>query len=166
VKVAGIKGSSVIYNITAIMRRSKMALEMVAPSTLVPISKETDTSFNGNNTIAFGIKCYEAGMVQVLRGIAEDNIYRLQVCNSDVTRERYKNCNVKEKEIETAFNSSDLTLIKEYVEAISEANACEAEDHYIQGFLDGYRYLANRMAYKSEGFDKSRYTKKENEENE
>jgi hypothetical protein len=141
-----------------------MALEMVAPLTLVPISEETDTSFNSNNTLAFGVKCYEAGMVQVVRGIAEDHIRRFD--SSDFTRRLNNAAKEKRLELEKTFNTRDYALIKEYADALSEANAGDAEDHYIQGFLDGYRYLANRIAYKGEGFDKNRFTKNDSEENE
>lgn len=143
-----------------------MALEMVNLETLAPIAIGTDTEFHKNNSMDFGVKCYEAGMIEVLKGIAEDRLEKLVLISSGFTTKLNAIADEKRLELESTFNARDYALIKEYEEALSQAEAGNAEDYYIQGFLDGYRYLAHRLAYNCEGFNAKRLKKQYSKENE
>lgn len=133
-------------------------IEMVTVSTLVPIANTTQTSFNYNNSMEFGVRCYEAGMIHILKGIAEEFLETTDVYCSDFTRSMNKIVEKKRQELEMTLNPTDYGLVRKYEESINEANTAETADYYMQGFLDGYRYLSNRNAFKSEGFFKRENT--------
>lgn len=140
-----------------------MKMDMVAVDTLVPISNKTNTSFNDTNTMRFGVECYEAGMIHVLKGIAEEFLETAEIWSSDNTRKLNRIVCEMRYELEATFNPSLFQLIKKYEEALNEANSSDAGDFYMQGWLDGYRYLSNRTAYGCEGFFQRKNKCKENE---
>lgn len=143
-----------------------MSTPMVNTNTIVEISNEQPKSVSLNGPyLGFAINCYEAGMIQVLRGIAEDFLETAEIWISDSTRELNGIVEEKRREIEASFNSRDYALIKEYADSLSEADSSDAGDFYMQGWLDGYRYLANRVAYRGDGFYVSRFNKKDNKGN-
>jgi hypothetical protein len=127
-----------------------MSIDMVTFTTLGDMAKDSNCSIT-NESLYYGRNCYETGMIQVLKGIAEDFHITAKIKKSDYTRRLNSIAVEKEEELAATFNPTYYALIKDYVDALTEADSSDAYDHYIQGFLDGYRYLAHRVAFNDEG---------------
>lgn len=119
---------------------------MVRPTKISKTAKETVSMDNGN--LEFGTSCYEAGMIEVLTSIAVQEMDHLPYTESS---KRVKKLN---KEAVEAFQALQNTLIekefkllKEMDEAYNQVAAAEAEDHFIRGFISGYRYLKHVLEF-------------------
>lgn len=120
---------------------------MVCPSKIAKTAKNKVSMDNGN--LVFGTHCYEAGMVEVLKGIAMKELDEGDVCIE--TSKQVTKLNKKATEayqaLVNAVSNREVSLVKEMDEVYNLVAAAEAEDHFIEGFLRGYRYLKHIMEF-------------------
>jgi hypothetical protein len=124
---------------------------MVSPLKIAEIAKEkihNPTDFH--NAIEFGSVCYDAGMVEVLRIVAAK--YSKDRVPASVQTKRQKLVVQKKKdELMNLLNEEAKQLFEEYEEAIHHLIAFETDDHLIEGFVRGYRFLKNYILFDAGG---------------
>lgn len=131
-----------------VMRKSNR--DLIAPTRLLELAGDAlPKSVSWDQVGQFGLTSFEAGMVEVLRGIAEED-FEYGVGNIPASRDMdqfgklatHKASELSGKLDETAYN-----LFVEFDCTMQDASAAAAEEHFIQGFLRGYRYLKNQMEF-------------------
>ncbi|KGP59364.1 hypothetical protein NP92_14510 [Anoxybacillus gonensis] len=99
--------------------------------------------------LEFGAACYDAGMVEVIREIAVQELATggATILQSRFTNQLLKIVEEKYHKLENTLNRHERQMLKEFEEAFQEASAADAHDHYIAGFISGYRYLKNYITF-------------------
>lgn len=123
---------------------------MVTPNRIVEIAKDKlprTTSFDQAGS--FGISCYESGMIEVLRGVAmEDLEYGMGPILMTVHTKKYvKQVIEKSEELRNTLDGPTFEIFKEFEEVQQNLLGAETSDHFIEGFIRGYRYLKNQMEF-------------------
>jgi predicted nucleotidyltransferase len=104
--------------------------------------KELPHHIKIDHTIDFGIACYDSGMVEVIREIA---VRDLSTGGGPVNQSKYaqkmhaiakKISNFRKK-----LNEEERQFLEDFDEAFNSALAAESYDHYVEGFVRGYRYV-------------------------
>lgn len=93
--------------------------------------------------LEFGSACYDAGMVEVLKGVAIEVLAREgnNIATSKYTKERRLAVEEKYKALESVLNEQERQLLEDFTDELYALMATEAEDHFVEGFIHGYRYL-------------------------
>lgn len=124
-------------------RRGDFMSYMVSSVKIAEMAKEKlQNPLDFHDTLQFGSACYDAGMVEVLRMIAV-KYGRGYVSASEETKQQELVVQRKKEELIKALNEETKQLFEEYDEAIRDLMGYEAEDHLIEGFIRGYRFLKN-----------------------
>lgn len=124
---------------------------MIAPTKLVEKTGDTlPKHVSWDDAGRFGLTSYEAGMIEVLRGVAvEDFEYGVGPIPSTKERDRFVElANQKASELGGKLDEFAYNLFLEFDQATQNAASEEAVEYFIQGFLRGYRYLKNQMEYR------------------
>ena len=98
----------------------------------------------------FGLMSYEAGMIEVLRGVAAED-FEYGVGTIPITAEMGRlseMANQKASELSGKLDESTYILFLEFDCATQDASGVEATEYFVQGFLRGYRYLKNQMEFR------------------
>lgn len=124
--------------------------EMVTPTIIAEIAQERlHSSISLDNTLGFGITCYEKGMEEVLRQIAIRDLERVgfYMCTSKYTKKESAKTDKMFQELKTTLNNEEIEKLEEYDDAFMNFLAAEAGDYYIEGFLRGYRHLKTFLEF-------------------
>jgi hypothetical protein len=124
---------------------------MVSPLKIAAIAKEKfhhPTDFR--DVLEFGSVCYDAGMVEVLKIVAAKH-NREYVPASVQTKQQELVVQKKKDELMKVLNEEAKQLFEEYDEAIHNLMAFDADDHLIEGFVRGYRFLKNYTLFEANG---------------
>lgn len=129
----------------------KISRSMVTPTEIAEISNKTlPLAVSFDDAVSFGVTCYETGMIEVLRGIAQEDMeYGLGcILNTPRMEKDLKLVEEKSEELRQKLDEEELRLLNEFEEALSYSSMSEVEENFIQGFIRGYRYLKNQMKYR------------------
>lgn len=129
----------------------KISRSMVSAITIADLAKNTlPGSVSLNDSLGFATTCYESGMIDVLRGVAmEDMEYGVGYVELTPKLEKdLKEMEKRSKEVERFLNEDQLRFFDEFIESANNVRNSDAEENYIQGFLRGYRYLKNQMEFR------------------
>lgn len=124
---------------------------MVSATTIADLAKNTlPGSISLNDSLGFATTCYESGMIDVLRGVAmEDMEYGVGFIKSTPKMEKdLKEMEKRTEELRRVLNVDQFRLFREFIESANNVENSDAEENYIQGFLRGYRYLKNQMEFR------------------
>lgn len=129
----------------------KIYREMISPSGLLERTGDAlPKHVSWDDAGRFGLASYEAGMFEVLRGIAEEDL-DCGVGEIPSTPEMDKWGKVavqKASELSGELDETSCNLFAEFECAQQDASSAEANEYFIQGFLRGYRYLKNQMEFR------------------
>ena len=121
-------------------------MSMVSRSRIANLANESNVK-NLESVIGFASICYEAGMMEILRGIAEKELDRHpSVELSKSTRELINKVDHLLNILENTLNPEQMKLLKECNLQYQSLVDAEASDYFAAGFLNGYRYLKSEMA--------------------
>ncbi|MED4903973.1 hypothetical protein [Parageobacillus thermoglucosidasius] len=124
---------------------------MVSPFKIAAIAKENfHDPTDYLNIIEFGSVCYDAGMVEVLRIVAAKHS-KERVPATVQTKQQELVVQKKKDELMKVLNEEAKQLFEEYDEAIHNLMAFDADDHLIEGFVRGYRFLNNYILFDAGG---------------
>ena len=114
---------------------------MVTAHKIAEIAKSHRVSLD--YALKFGAACYDAGMVEVLKGVAIEVLAREgnNIATSKYTKERRLAVEEKYKALESVLNEQEKQLLEDFTDELYALMAAEAEDHFVEGFIHGYRYL-------------------------
>ncbi|OKL36235.1 hypothetical protein BLL40_11515 [Domibacillus mangrovi] len=124
---------------------------MVTTSRIADIAEETSLEVSLDHTLGFGTACYDSGMVEVLRDIAAEELETL-IEGVPVTVHTRELTGKTEESYQTIYNGLDQKekeLLNVFQDNFHDMLLAEAGDHFIHGFVQGYRYLKNRIVYTS-----------------
>ena len=129
----------------------KISRNMVASTRLV--EKVGDTlpkNVSWDDVGSFGLASYEAGMIEVLRGVAEEDMeYGAGYIPRTPEMEKWlKVTDEKSENLRQNLDEDANSLFDEFEEAYHNSSMAEVGENYIQGFIRGYRYLKNQMEYR------------------
>ncbi|OKL35381.1 hypothetical protein BLL40_15810 [Domibacillus mangrovi] len=124
---------------------------MVTTSRIADIAEETSLKVSLDHTLGFGIACYDSGMVEVLRDIAMEELETLTegVPMTVHTRELTEETEKSYQAIYNGLDQKEKELLHDFQDKFYDMLLAEVGDHFIHGFVQGYRYLKNRIAYTS-----------------
>lgn len=102
-----------------------------------------------NHALEFGSSCYESGMVEVLRNIAfQDLVDGIEYVKTSVkTKEVEVECEERFQRLINAISEKGAELLDSYDESFSALLSSEATDHYVEGFVRGYKYLKLQLSF-------------------
>lgn len=129
----------------------KISREMITPTKLLEKTGDAlPKHVSWDDAGRFGLTSYEAGMIDVLRGVAEEDLeYGVGHISITTDMERFSEmANQKASDLSGKLDESTYNLFLEFDCATHDASAAEATEYFIQGFLRGYRYLKNQMEYR------------------
>jgi hypothetical protein len=132
-----------------VKRRGKhLSMHMAAPSTIAEIAKENLPPQNEKGDILkFGSECFDAGIIEILKQIANSEINKRDFLKSKYTRERLVETKEKYQTLLNTFNERERTLIKDFDDSWNDYRTAEAYDCYVEGFIDGYRWLKSYIEH-------------------
>ena len=106
-----------------------------------------------DHSAPFGFACYESGMIEVLRGIADEDMeYGVgAILNTPQMEKWLKLTEEKSENFRQNLDEDANSLFDEFEEAFHNSAMAEVGENYIQGFIRGYRYLKNQMEYRGGG---------------
>lgn len=124
-----------------------MTMHMVTPFTIAKLADEKEVT-ELHPVFCFAADCYEAGMAEVLKEVAEQSLEEHPPIKRSVSAKAYQS----KVEYQFLLLKSTLTpdqtkLLEEYQDQTSFLSGAEASDYYIAGFLQGYRYLKSKVAH-------------------
>lgn len=131
-----------------------MKYEMVPATKIGKIAKKSlPENISLDHTLNFGVSCYESGMIEVLKDIAfldlEKGIDSIKP--SIYTKQLQQECQKKFQAVKEKLTSEEAEkLLLEFEDAMTSLAGSEAGDYYIMGFIRGYRYLKNQVAFRSD----------------
>jgi hypothetical protein len=98
---------------------------------------------NLDYALTFGAACYDAGMVEVLKGVAIEVLAREgnNIVTSKYTKESRLAVEEKYKALKSVLNEEEKQLLEDLNDEFQDLVSAEAENHFIEGFIHGYRYL-------------------------
>jgi hypothetical protein len=135
-----------------------MSIQYMVRPTLISETSEKNISMDNGN-LQFGTSCYEAGMIEVIKGIAIQEMDHMEYRDSSERVKRLNNEAVKayealannlngdKFEINDILNGKLIDRLKEMDAVYNQVAAAEAEDNFIEGFIRGYRYLKHLMEF-------------------
>ncbi|NNU94695.1 hypothetical protein ETC01_16350 [Geobacillus sp. NFOSA3] len=114
---------------------------MVTAHKIAEIAKSHRVSLD--YALKFGAACYDAGMVEVLKGVAIEVLAREgnNIATSKYTKERRLAVEEKYKALESVLNEEEKQLLEDFNDEFQDLVYTEAENYFIEGFIHGYRYL-------------------------
>jgi hypothetical protein len=116
---------------------------------LVEIANKTKVSLNDGNLV-FGMACYDAGAIEILRHIAELELTKTEFYSSDHTKKMNRITEDKYQELLNAIHRSERPMAEAFDQAWHDYSAAEAYDYFVEGFISGYRFLKDHIAHKGE----------------
>lgn len=124
---------------------------MVTPFTIARLADENEIK-ELHPVLGFGADCYEAGMIEVLKELAERELMNLPPIKlSELTNGYQGKVDLHYLLLKNALTPQQIKLLEEYSDQFEFLNGSAASDYFIAGFLHGYRYLkseaANRNTY-------------------
>lgn len=120
-------------------------MSMVGFGKIAKIVRNSSDSKIEWNQMKIGEACYEAGMVEILREIALKSFGQAQIPNSVETQEALDSTEDLYKEIDSHVVDPNLhELVKQLHKKHGEAQCCSGEDHFVEGFIAGYRFLKSQ----------------------
>ncbi|MFD2613565.1 hypothetical protein [Paenibacillus gansuensis] len=89
-----------------------------------------------------GTRLFEEGMVEVLRELALTTLFAMDVPASDAYfKAEEVTENKRDSMLTSALPDHQKEALIEYEEALNFSRLLENEDHFVAGFLAGYRFL-------------------------
>jgi hypothetical protein len=124
---------------------------MVSPIRIAEMAKKTMRNEDDfRNILEFGSACYDAGVTEVLRIVAA-KYGSDYVPPSKQTKQQELIVQQKKDELMKRLDEETKQLFEEYDEAIHNLMAFDADDHLIEGFVRGYRFLKNYIIFEVNG---------------
>jgi hypothetical protein len=121
-------------------------MSMVSRSRIAKLANESNVN-NIESVIGFASICYEAGMMEILKGIAEKELDRHPAVElSTSTRELINKVDHLLNILENTLNPEQMKLLKECGHQYQYLADAQANDYFIAGFMNGYRYLKSESA--------------------
>jgi hypothetical protein len=121
-------------------------MSMVSRSRIANLANESNVK-NLESVIGFASVCYEAGMMEILKGIAEKELDRHpSVELSKSTRELINKVDHLLNILENTLNPEQMKLLKECSHQYQYLVDAQAADYFLAGFMSGYRYLRSETA--------------------
>jgi hypothetical protein len=117
------------------MGAKKETIEKIALKKLDPKAS------NLRQTIQFGEDCYDSGVLEVLKGIASQEVIHADPEQSDLATSVGETFEEKSEELKAMLDKKALKLFEEYEAASAHLMAVETNDNFIAGFIRGYMYL-------------------------
>jgi len=112
---------------------------MVTAHKIAKIAKSHRVSLD--YALEFGAACYDAGMVEVLKGVAIEVLAREGSNTSKYTEKKRLAVEEKYEALESVLNEEEKQLLEDLNDEFQDLVSAEAENHFIEGFIHGYRYL-------------------------
>jgi hypothetical protein len=126
-----------------------MTMNMVTPFTIAELADEKEVK-DLHPVLGFGAECYEAGMIEVLRMVAEKELEKhSEIKLSQSTKEFNSKMEYQYLLLKEASNLQQNKLLEEFQDQYEFLNGSENTDFYIAGFLQGYRYLKSERAHQN-----------------
>lgn len=122
-----------------------MTENMVDMLTIVKIAKRNNVKLD--YVAEFALDCYEAGMVELLRDVAETALETVVAKESKKTKEARTNQEKYYQELLNNLNPQEAEMLDEYQELFSHQMGLDEQDHFIEGFVHGYRYLKSKIVH-------------------
>ncbi|WP_407270007.1 DUF6809 family protein [Radiobacillus sp. PE A8.2] len=113
--------------------------------------KKLPANISLDNTLDFATACYERGMEEVIKDIAFlelDKFDPIKIRNSTMRLNQV--CQQRFDELESLLTSEQKEQLRAYEEAYANFLGAESGDHFIHGFISGYRYLKNQVIFRSD----------------
>ncbi|AEH49824.1 MAG: hypothetical protein CW346_14675 [Bacillaceae bacterium] len=114
---------------------------MVTAHKIAEIAKSHRVSLD--YALTFGAACYDAGMVEVLKGVAIEVLARegSNILASKYTKEKRSIVEEKYEALKSVLNEQERQLLEDFNDEFHDLVYAEAENYFIEGFIQGYRYL-------------------------
>jgi hypothetical protein len=127
-------------------RGKNLSMHMAAPSTITEIALESLPNEKGD-IIKFGSECFDAGVIEILKQIANSSLTTRHFTSTEETQKRAMETEERYLELKNSLNDAYIPLAENLDQAWGDFMAAEAYDYYVSGFIDGYRYLKNYIAH-------------------
>lgn len=123
-----------------------MERNMVDMLTLVKIAKKNN--INIDNVSEFALEFYyEAGMIELLRDIAELQLETVVAEETKKTKEARTNQEKYFKELLSNLKPQEAEMLREYEDLFSHEMGLSEGDNFIEGFVRGYRYSKSKIVH-------------------
>ena len=101
------------------------------------------------NGLEIGTACHDAGMISILRIIAEQEMIKEKssIVPSKITNEMAVSTEEKFKTVTNSLSQEQQDLLLEYDDEFTSYLGCYSEDYYIQGFISGFRFLMREIKF-------------------
>lgn len=121
-------------------------LGMVSINKIAKIAKKKKVSMD--YTLEFGESCYEAGMIEILKGIAMNELhFSPQRKLSSSGEEASKILDEKYENLKNILDEDKQKVLLDYDDAFNNFSSIENTDEFIDGFIKGYRFLKNQVEF-------------------
>ncbi|PFA66866.1 hypothetical protein CN378_12700 [Bacillus sp. AFS015802] len=118
---------------------------MISTTKIAPIANKHYVS---GQDIAFGVDCYEKGMIEILRGVALAELHQSNVGvvhMSKHAKNMAMKCETEFKSLQANLSENKKQMLSDYDEQFHDLLAAETTDHFVEGFIRGYRYLKSQI---------------------
>lgn len=125
-----------------------MTIHMVTLDRIAELTKGRDVKLD--DVLSFSVDCYEAGMSEVLKEIAEremENHPPIELTES--TKEELRKIENLLNDLRHILDPSELRILEEFNDKYESLNSSESWEYFIAGFLRGYRYLKSIQAHQT-----------------
>lgn len=121
-----------------------MKRQMAETFTIIKIANKNKVSLDNAE---FGLECYQAGMVELLRDIAELQLENVVAVETKKTKEARTNQEKYFKELLSNLKPQEAEMLREYEDLFSREMGLSEGDNFIEGFVHGYRYLKSKIVH-------------------
>ena len=123
-------------------------MNMVTPFTIAKLADEKEVK-ELQPVLGFGANCYEAGMVDVLKEVAEKALAEHPaIQRSEAAKVYQSKVEYQFLLLRSTLTPEQMTLLEQYHDQYDFLSGAEASDYFIAGFLQGYRYLKSKVVYR------------------
>jgi hypothetical protein len=123
---------------------------MASPMTISDLASDSVGGVKSKRDLVLGSTCYDAGMAEVLKGVAKTVLSEKVFVTSKQSLESIKRFDEAREAIFNTLSGEHLKLLVEFEEAYAELAGIEACDWFVEGFIEGYRYLKYSIAHKGD----------------
>lgn len=124
-------------------------MRIVTANRIAELANENKVK-NLDPILIFAGNCYEAGMIEILREIAEKELERFPSFKmSPYTNKVTKQVEEKYQLLKNSLNQPQIEVLEDYDDDFHSLIAAESGDYFVEGFVHGYKYLKTEIVHKN-----------------